>query len=200
MVASNSSNLDTGPIAEFKSWLQKAKESGLREPTAMSVATVDGEGKPHVRMLLLKHVDEHGFVFYTNLNSPKVRDLLGNPNVALCFYWMPLGKQVRVEGTIKPVSAAEADAYFATRPRLSQLGAWASSQSQPMNHTWDLEWRVAIETAKFGAGKIPRPPFWSGFRLLPSSIEFWKEKPFRRHERILHTRKGGEWTEQQLYP
>lgn len=188
------------PIAEFQAWMDQAKEAGLREPTAMSMATVGRDGKPHVRMLLLKGVDERGFVFYTNLNSPKAGDLKANPHAALCFYWMPLGKQVRIEGAVEPVGPEEADAYFATRPRLSQLGAWASSQSQPMNRYWDLEWRVAVETAKHGAGKVPRPPFWSGFRLVPTRIEFWKEKPFRRHERILYTLTEEGWTTQWLYP
>lgn len=192
--------ISANPFLLFHDWLEEAKASGLREPTAMTVATVDAEGRPHARMLLLKQADERGFVFYTNLNSPKARDLTQNPFAALCFYWMPLGKQVRVEGRVGPVTPEEADAYFATRPRLSQLGAWASSQSEPLGRYLDLELRVAAEAVKHGVGKVPRPPFWSGFRLVPDRIEFWKEKPFRRHERTVYTLNKDGWSRQLLYP
>lgn len=188
------------PFRIFSSWLDEARSHGLREPGAMALATVDAAGNPHVRMLLLKEVDERGFVFYTNLNSPKARDLETQPQAALCFYWMPLGKQVRVEGAVEAVDPGEADAYFASRPRLSQLGAWASQQSRPMTGYWELERAVARETVRHGIGPVPRPPFWSGYRLMPERIEFWSEKPFRRHERRLYQRSGQAWSVQWLYP
>jgi pyridoxamine 5'-phosphate oxidase len=188
------------PIPLFHSWLEEAKAAGLREPTAMSLATVDAAGDPDARMLLLKGADARGFVFYTNLESPKAQALQARPRAALCFYWMPLGKQVRVRGRVEPVSEAEADAYFASRPRLSQLGAWASKQSRPMAGYFELEAEVAKAALRFGIGKVPRPPHWSGFRLVPEQIEFWTEKPFRRHERILYTRAGDDWRTQWLYP
>jgi pyridoxamine 5'-phosphate oxidase len=189
------------PFRLFQEWLADATRSGLREPGAMSVATVDPDGRPSVRMLLLKGLDQRGFVFYTNLESRKADALRCHPFAALCFYWMPLGRQVRVDGPVEPVSDDEADAYFATRPRLSQIGAWASRQSHPMESTWDLEKNVMRLAARFGTGPVPRPPFWSGFRVIPQSIEFWKEKPFRRHERVLHTRDAsGKWSSQPIYP
>jgi len=188
------------PIALFKSWLEEAKATDLREPTAMSVATVNADGNPEVRMLLLKGVDEHGFVFYTNLGSPKAKSIQAHPHVALCFYWMPLGKQVRVTGPVVPVSDQEADEYFASRPRLSQLGAWASRQSQEMGGYYELEAEVAKVALKFGVGKVPRPPFWSGFRLVPEAIEFWTEKPFRRHERFVFRKTPEGWSRHWLFP
>ena len=188
------------PIQLFKSWLEEAKAADIKEPTAMTVATISAEGKPEARMLLLKGVDERGFVFYTNLGSPKAKSLQANPNVALCFYWMALGKQVRVTGLVTPVSDSEADEYFASRPRLSQLGAWASRQSQPMGGYYELEAEVAKAALRFGVGKVPRPPFWSGFRLAPETIEFWKEKPFRRHERMIYQKAPEGWTTQWLFP
>jgi pyridoxamine 5'-phosphate oxidase len=188
------------PIPLFQSWLEEAKASGLREPTALSLATVDADGNPDVRMLLLKGADERGFVFYTNLESPKARALLQHPRAALCFYWMPLGKQVRVWGPTEAVTDAEADAYFASRPRLSQIGAWSSRQSQPMKGYYELEAEVAKYALKFGIGKVPRPAHWSGFRLKPEKIEFWTEKPFRRHERILYTRTVDGWRTDWLFP
>lgn len=188
------------PIQLFKSWLEEAKAAEIKEPTAMSVATVSPEGKPEVRMLLLKGVDDHGFVFYTNLGSPKAKSIQANAAVSLCFYWMPLGKQVRVTGSVVPVSDQEADEYFASRPRLSQLGAWASRQSQEMGGYYELEAEVAKVALRFGVGKVPRPPFWSGFRLVPETIEFWKEKPFRRHERVLYRKGSQGWTSQWLFP
>ena len=188
------------PITLFQTWLGEAKDSGLREPTAMTLATVDAEGNPEARMVLLKGVDEHGFVFYTNCQSPKARALLLHPRAALCFYWMPLGKQVRICGPTQAVTDEEADAYFASRPRLSQIGAWASRQSSPMSGYYELEAEVAKFALKFGIGKVPRPPHWSGFRLDPKTIEFWTEKPFRRHERILYTRVAEGWETQWLFP
>jgi len=190
----------TDPIALFQTWLQQAIDAGIEEPTAMTVATVAPDGHPDARMLLLKGADERGFVFYTNLESPKAQALRHDPRAALCFYWMPLDKQVRVRGRAEMVSDAEADAYFATRARLSQIGAWASRQSRPMQGYFELEAEVAKTALRFGVSQVPRPPFWSGFRVFPEQIEFWTEKPFRRHERILYHRTTEGWQTQWLYP
>jgi pyridoxamine 5'-phosphate oxidase len=191
---------ETDPIALFHTWLKKAAECGLREPTAVALATVSPSGQPSVRMMLLKGADQRGFVFYTNLHSRKGEELAATGLAALCFYWMPLGRQVRVEGKVEPVPPEEADHYFATRPRLSQLGAWASVQSKPMDGYFQLEKNVARMAARFGVSQVPRPPFWSGFRLIPRTIEFWSEKPFRRHERILYSRAGDSWKTEWLFP
>ena len=188
------------PIARFTAWLEEAVNTGVPEPTAMAVATADADGAPHVRMLLLKGVDERGFVFYTNLGSPKAAELAANPRASLCFYWNPLKRQVRVSGRVERVSDAEADAYFATRPRLSQIGAWASPQSQPMTDRFELERNCAAVALRFGIGAVPRPPHWSGYRVVPEHIEFWQEKPFRLHERIRCTRTAGGWTSQRIFP
>jgi pyridoxamine 5'-phosphate oxidase len=188
------------PIALFQVWLEGAAASGLKEPTAMTVATVGPDGYPDARLLLLKSVDERGFVFFTNMKSPKAQSLLRDSRTALCFYWMPLDKQVRVRGYAKVVSDEEADAYFATRPRLSQISAWASKQSQPMEGYFELEAEVAKAALRFGIGKIPRPPFWSGFRVVPERIEFWMGKPFRRHHRIVYERTREGWRKRWLYP
>lgn len=188
------------PVARFRAWLQEAKDSGMKEPTAMSVATVDAEGWPDARMVLLKAVDEDGFVFYTNMQSAKAEALLCNPRVALCFYWDKIDKQVRVRGWAQVVTNAEADAYFASRPRLSQISAWASEQSRPMTNYLELETNVAKAAVRFGFGEVPRPPFWSGFRVVPESIEFWVQKPFRRHHRIRYERSGGGWRTRWLFP
>ncbi|MGZ5121018.1 MAG: pyridoxamine 5'-phosphate oxidase [Burkholderiales bacterium] len=188
------------PIRLFQEWFQEAIDSGAKEPSAMSVATVDENSCPDVRMLLLKGVDERGFVFYTNLQSPKARCLTSNPHVALCFYWTELDKQVRVRGHVEAVSDAEADAYFASRARLSRISAWASKQSQPMHDYFELETQVAKTALRFGLGQIPRPAFWSGFRVIPERIEFWKQKPFRRHERFVYDRTGKSWQKHWLYP
>lgn len=188
------------PIALFQEWFEEALAAGQKEPRAMSVATVDEDGRPDVRMLLLNGVDQRGFVFYTNLGSPKARSLTTHPQAALCFYWSLLDKQVRVRGSVQPVSDEEADAYFATRPRLSQIGAWASRQSQPMRGYFELEAQVALKTLQFGVGEVSRPPFWFGFRVMPERIEFWKQKPFRRHERYVYERAGDGWRKEWLYP
>jgi len=190
----------TDPFTQFNAWLEDAKRSGLEEPTAMALATADAQGRPAVRMVLLKHADERGFVFYTNLESAKAADLRANPRASLCFYWNPPGRQVCVSGRVEPVSAAEADAYFATRPRLSQIGAWASQQSRPMAGYYELEQACAGLALRYPLGAVPRPPFWSGYRVVPERIEFWKQKPFRRHERVLFTREGGGWKQQWLFP
>jgi pyridoxamine 5'-phosphate oxidase len=188
------------PINEFTAWLDDATRAGVREPTAMALATSDGDGVPHVRMVLLKHADENGFVFYTNLESPKAVDLRSTPIAALCFYWAETKRQVRIKGKVEAVSDAEADAYFATRPRLSQIGAWASRQSKPMSHPLELEQAVAAEIIRHHIGVVPRPSFWSGFRVVPEQIEFWTEKPFRRHERRLFTRVAKGWSVELLFP
>jgi pyridoxamine 5'-phosphate oxidase len=188
------------PIALFQTWFQEATDSGIDEPSAMSVATVDPNGHPDARMMLLKGVDEGGFVFYTNLGSPKVKALKHDSRVALCFFWAEISKQVRVRGRANLVTNEEADAYFATRPRLSQISAWASKQSQPMHGYFELETEVAKSALRFGLGEIPRPPFWSGFRVVPEQIEFWLQKPFRRHQRILYERVSSGWRKHWLYP
>jgi pyridoxamine 5'-phosphate oxidase len=190
------------PIAQFNTWLDEAKRtSGIDEPTAMSVATADAHGRPSVRMLLLKHADERGFVFYTNLESAKSADLKANPRAELCFYWGPLTRQIRIAGPVERTTDAEADAYFATRPRLSQIGAWASEQSRPMRGGYlELEQACARVALRYPFGAVPRPPHWSGFRVVPERIEFWKQKPFRRHERVAYIREAGGWREQWLFP
>jgi pyridoxamine 5'-phosphate oxidase len=188
------------PIALFQTWFQEAIDSGSEQAHAMSVATLDHDGSPDARMMLLKGVDERGFVFYTNMQSAKARALLRDPRVALCFYWAKIDKQVRVRGKAELVTDDEADAYFATRPRLSQLSAWASKQSRPMRGYFEFEAEVAKATLHFGLSQVPRPQFWSGFRVVPERIEFWKQKPFRRHQRIVYQRASGGWQVEWLYP
>ena len=188
------------PIAFFQEWFADARAREKNDPTAMSLATADLQGRPAVRMVLLKHVDERGFVFYTNLESPKADDLRDNPRAALCFHWAVLERQVRIAGRVGPVSAAEADAYFATRPRLSQLGAWASRQTQPIAGRFVLEQAVAVAALRFPVGVVPRPPYWSGYRVTPEVIEFWHERPFRHHDRQRFTREGEGWRHEWLFP
>lgn len=188
------------PITEFNAWLEDARRAGVREPGAMALATSNRHGMPNVRIVLLKRADETGFVFYTNLESTKAAELCTTPHAALCFYWPETRRQVRVHGQVEPVSDAEADAYFATRPRLSQIGAWASRQSRPMTHPLELEQACAGVMLRHPLGPVPRPPFWSGFRVVPARIEFWSEQPFRRHERRLWLHAGGEWRSEMLFP
>lgn len=188
------------PISLFHEWLAEAEKSELNDPTAMSLATASRDGIPSVRMVLLKGADEKGFVFYTNLGSRKARELEENPHAALCLHWKSLRKQVRVEGEVEPVTAGEADSYFQSRARVSRIGAWASKQSQELEGRWELEKRVAEYTAKFGVGEIPRPDFWSGFRLKPREIEFWADQKFRLHDRVVYRMDEGGWETVRLYP
>ncbi|PLK50377.1 pyridoxamine 5'-phosphate oxidase [Uliginosibacterium sp. TH139] len=191
----------TMPFELFQQWLSEAEKSEPNDPNAMSIASVGPDGMPSVRMVLLKGFDERGFVFYTNLGSQKGQELLAHPKAALCFHWKSLKRQVRVEGNVEPVSKEEADAYYASRARDSRIGAWASKQSQVMEGRFELEQRVAKYALKFGISEIPRPEFWSGFRIVPTKIEFWKDKPFRLHERIVYrpTEDGG-WDTSVLFP
>jgi pyridoxamine 5'-phosphate oxidase len=188
------------PIALFETWLREALKSEPNDANAMALATVDAEGTPDARMVLLKGVDERGFVFFTNLESAKGVQLAANPRAALLFHWKSLRQSVRVRGEIEPVDLAEADAYFATRARSAQIGAWASDQSRPMTDPLALERRIAEVALRFGLAKPPRPPHWSGYRLKPESLEFWRDRPFRLHERLQFTRAGETWTTQRLYP
>ncbi len=190
------------PLDLFAEWFEEAKQSEINDPNAVAVASVGEDGTPSLRMVLLKDYDAKGFVFYTNYESRKGRQLRAHPKGALLFHWKSLRRQVRVEGDVEEVSGEEADAYFATRPRQSQLGAWASEQSRPLESRFALEKKVAKLAAKYGVGTIPRPPHWSGFRLRPRYIEFWKDGAFRLHDRVAYTREGLEdaWSTSRLYP
>ncbi len=188
------------PFDLFGSWFELAKESELNDPSAMNLATATPDGRPSSRMVLLKDFDTSGFVFYTNLESNKGNQLKTNSQVALNFHWKSLRKQVRVEGVASPVTDAEADAYFQSRPRGSRIGAWASDQSRPMEGMFVLERRVAEFTAKFNIGEVPRPAHWSGFRVAPDLIEFWSDGKFRLHERIVYHLDGESWRTERLFP
>jgi pyridoxamine 5'-phosphate oxidase len=191
------------PIERFRSvyaLAEKIDRAILPDPNAMALATVEEGGQPSVRIVLLKAFDERGFVFYTNYEGRKGRHLLAHPKAALCFYWATIDIQVRIEGTVTKVAESEADAYFATRARLSQIGAWASRQSEPLETPTALDERVLEYEKKFEGRPVPRPKFWSGFRVRPDRMEFWKAKPNRLHERHLYTRSGEGWTTQTIYP
>jgi pyridoxamine 5'-phosphate oxidase len=190
------------PLRLFADWFAEAKRSEPVNPEAMTLATVGADGIPNARMVLLKGFDERGFVFYTNLDSAKGQELAAAPKAALTFYWKSLQRQVRLRGSVEPVTAAEADAYFATRPRGAQIGAWASKQSRPLESRMAFEKAIAIHAAKFGIGPVPRPPRWSGFRVVPQQIEFWQERPFRLHDRLAFTRSSpaAPWSKTRLYP
>lgn len=189
------------PFTLFRDWLADAGKSEPNDPNAMALATADASGQPNVRMVLLKGVDT-GFVFYSNCDSIKGGELAANPRAAVNFHWKSLRRAVRVQGAIEQVTDAEADAYFATRPRDSQIGAWASLQSRPMEGRWVFEKRIAAYALEFHVGKVPRPPGWTGWRILPTRIEFWRDRPFRLHDRLVYARKStaDPWTTERLFP
>ena len=191
---------DNEPFSLFGTWLREAEASEPNDPNALALATVDSDGLPNVRMVLLKSFDMDGFVFFTNYESRKGQELLGQKKAAMVFHWKSLRRQVRVRGPVEPVSDAEADAYFETRARGSRIGAWASRQSRPLESRFALEKAVGEYTMKFGIGHIPRPAHWSGFRLRPVSIEFWADRPFRLHDRVEFTRAGEGWEKVRMYP
>lgn len=180
--------------------IDKARDAGVYEPTAMTLATADGAGHPSARMVLCRGLDARGLVFYTNLESDKGRQLRANPHAALCFWWRELGWQVRIEGFAEQVPDTEADAYWASRPRESQVGAWASDQSRPLGDPGDLEARVEAQARRFQGGEVPRPPHWSGIRVVPERIELWENQPARLHRRECYLREGTGWRKERLFP
>ena len=192
------------PLSIFAAWMTEAEASEVNDPNAMALATVGEDGMPSCRMVLLKDYDADGFVFYTNYESRKGRQLLATPKAALLFHWKSLRRQVRIEGAVAPVTDAEADEYFASRHKQSQIGAWASQQSRALEGRFELEKRVALFAAKYAIGSVPRPPYWSGFRLTPRLIEFWQDGAFRLHDRLVYAREGagaeGGWATERLYP
>jgi pyridoxamine 5'-phosphate oxidase len=196
-----SSPFAADPFARFREWMAEAEASEPVDANAMTVATATPDGRPSARAILLKGVDARGFVFYTNKQSRKSADLAANQHVALLFHWKSLARQIRIEGVVEPVTDAEADAYYASRPRISRLGAWASDQSRPLDARLTLEQRLAEYEAKYPGEDIPRPPHWSGYRVLPDSFEFWQNMPFRLHDRTVYTRSAdGSWAVGKLFP
>ncbi|WP_417453782.1 pyridoxamine 5'-phosphate oxidase [Kiloniella sp.] len=197
-------NTPSDPYDVFDVWLKEAEEKELNDPTAMSLSTVDATGMPSSRMVLLKDWDRQGFVFYTNYESRKGEQLLAHPKAALMFHWKSVRRSVRIEGLVEQVTPEEADEYFASRPKQSQIGAWASDQSRPLEGRFELEKRVAKYAAKYGLGKVPRPPHWSGFRVCPTRIEFWQDGPFRLHDRLVYStediKQTGQWNTERLFP
>ena len=193
---------ESEPFSLFAKWLADAGKSEPNDPNAVALATVDASGLPNVRMVLLKGFDERGFVFYTNFESQKGQEILGAGKAAMCFHWKSLRRQVRLRGPVEVVSDAEADEYYASRPRGSRIGAWASKQSRPLEGRFALEKAVASYTLKFGIGEIPRPPYWRGFRITPTYIEFWRDGAFRLHDRVVFRRASAAepWTRTRLYP
>lgn len=188
------------PFATFAVWLDEARKTELNDANAMTVATCTAEGRPSARIALLKEWDAHGFVFYTNLESRKSEEIRQNPHVALLFHWKSLLRQIRIEGRVTQVTDAQADAYFAGRPRNSRLGAWASAQSRPLADRATFEAKLAEAEARFPEEATPRPPFWSGWRVEPEHFEFWQDMPFRLHDRITFTRRDAGWVKGRLYP
>ena len=190
------------PFALFAAWFSEATKSEPNDPNAMALATADADGLPDLRMVLMKGFDADGFVFYSHIASAKGRELAANPKAALLFHWKSLRRQVRVRGTVSPVSDADADAYFATRPKQAQIGAWASKQSQPLESRFAFEQAIALVAAKYMIGEVPRPPGWSGWRITPQRFEFWHDRPFRLHDRIEFSRgaPGAAWSKTRLYP
>jgi pyridoxamine 5'-phosphate oxidase len=190
------------PVVLFNEWLKEARTSEPEEADAACLATATSGGAPSARMVLVKAADAHGFLFFTNVDSRKGVELLANPRAALCCHWKSLRRQVRVEGPVRTVDDGEADAYFRTRTRQSRIGAWASPQSQPLGSRFELERRFAFYAAKYAVGEVPRPPNWSGFRIVPVRIEFWRSRPFRLHDRLLYEREAADtaWRTHRLFP